>query len=137
MDHAHHRVHQVDGLGILDRGGTCVPRGLDPRHRPLVRVVVMEEKYVLNGEEIDVSSFYYKGELSFHQPKQNYTITFNNKDGKQVGGFDFNGQTLAFIGEAEESAKLFIEWATAIFSARLKEEYQRGYEDCLTEEAKK
>lgn len=82
----------------------------------------MDDKYI------------YKGELAFHQPKQNYTITFNNREGKQVGGFDFNGPTLAFNGDVEESAKLFIEWATAIFAARLKEEYQRGYEDCLTDE---
>jgi len=32
---------------------------------------------------------------------------------------------------------VFIDWIAQAFESRLKQEYQRGYEDCLTEESKK
>lgn len=107
-------------------------------------MVVMEEKYVLNGKEVDVSSFYYKGDVSLHTFKPNHTITFHRQsedgyigDKNKVGTLDFNGPALVFEGDAEESAKVFIDWVATYFATRLREEYQRGYEDCLTEEAKK
>ena len=75
-------------------------------------------------------------------PKQNCSITFhrvgdNGFIAQEVGRLDFNGPALVFEGDAEESAKVFIDWVARTFAQRLKEEYQRGYEDCLTEEAKK
>lgn len=71
--------------------------------------------------------------ITFHRQSADGTINANNK----VGTLDFNGPTLVFEGDAEESAKVFVEWIATCFAARLKEEYQRGYEDCLTEESKK
>ena len=103
----------------------------------------MEEKYTFNGEEIDPSSLVYKSELSVYNTKPNHNITFHRQAdngvgmGPKVGSLDFNGPALVFEGDAEESAKVFIDVVATYFAARLKEEYQRGYEDCLTNEAKK
>jgi hypothetical protein len=72
--------------------------------------------------------------LSIANLKPNYNLTFhNNRDtgglGKQVGKLDFNGPQLVFEGDAEESAKVFIDWIAKSFKGRLDEEYKRGYED--------
>jgi hypothetical protein len=103
----------------------------------------MKETYKLNGEPIDPSKFLVK-EASFSFPKPNHNITFHRQsdtgridESNKVGTLDFNGPALVFEGNAEESAKVFIDWVAKMFAARLKEEYQRGYEDCLTEESKK
>ena len=66
--------------------------------------------------------------------KPNYNITFNNNRdtgglGTQVGKLDFNGPALVFTGDAEESAKVFIDWVGNTFKGRLIEEYKRGFED--------
>lgn len=72
--------------------------------------------------------------LSIGNIKPNYNITFhNNTDtsglGKQVGRLDFNGPQLVFEGDAEESAKVFVDWIARSFKGRLEEEYTRGYND--------
>lgn len=64
--------------------------------------------------------------LSF--PKPNHTLTFQ-KDGVAVGALDFNGPVMEFTGQADESAKIFIDALQSMFSARLKEEYERGLKD--------
>ena len=66
--------------------------------------------------------------------KPNYNITFHrnserNSLGDPVGTLDFNGPELKFTGDAEESAKVFIEWIARAFKGRLDEEYKRGYND--------
>ena len=76
--------------------------------------------------------------LSIGNIKPNYNITFNNNRdtgglGKQVGKLDFNGPQLVFEGDAEESAKVFIDWIATAFKGRLEEEYMRGYGDALKE----
>ena len=68
-----------------------------------------------------------EGQLQIANFKPNYNITFhNNHDtsglGQKVGSFDFNGPELVFEGDAAESAKVFIEWASRAFDGRLKEE---------------
>ena len=87
----------------------------------------------------DMSSPAYVAKFEF--PKPNYNLVFhragdNGFIAEEVGHLDFNGPALIFEGNAEESAKLFFDHIAKLFEARLKEEYQRGYEDCLTEEAK-
>jgi hypothetical protein len=101
----------------------------------------MEGTYTMNGEEINPSS-YYMAEPGFALPKPNYNITFhragdNGFIAEEVGHLDFNGQAMKFEGDFEESAKVFFDFIARSFAGRLKEEYQRGYEDCLTEEVKK
>ena len=66
--------------------------------------------------------------------KPNYNITFHNNidtsgTGRQVGRMDFNGPEMVFEGDAEESAKVFIDWIARAFKGRLDEEYQRGFND--------
>ena len=56
--------------------------------------------------------------------KPNYNISFHN-DGETVGTLDFNGPNLVFTGRAEESAKIFIEWAEKSFAGRLADERDR------------
>ena len=42
---------------------------------------------------------------------------------------DFNGPKMIFEGDADESAKVFIDWIASAFKGRLDEEYQRGFND--------
>ena len=72
-----------------------------------------------------------EGQLQIAEFKPNYTITFhNNTDtnglGQKVGSFDFNGPELVFEGDAEESAKVFIDWIATSFKGRLDEEREAG-----------
>ena len=84
-----------------------------------------ENKFVVKKNE---SQIYTIGNL-----KPNYNITFNRNDeggtGKEVGKFDFNGPQMLFEGDAEESAKVFVDWVANTFKGRLIEEYKRGFED--------
>lgn len=63
-------------------------------------------------------------------PKPNHTLTFQ-KDGVSVGTLDFNGPIMEFTGQADESAKIFIDALQSMFAGRLKEEYERGRADAL------
>lgn len=73
--------------------------------------------------------------LSIANIKPNYNITFHKpgkdgwSNGDVIGGLDFNGPALKFEGNAEESAKVFIDWIATAFKGRLDEEYKRGFED--------
>jgi hypothetical protein len=67
--------------------------------------------------------------FSLTSPKPNYNITLHNANGEEVGVLDFNGPGLAFEGNAEESAIVFMTWVGKMFSKRLDEEYKRGKAD--------
>jgi len=58
---------------------------------------------------------------SFHDIKPNYNIKFHNGS-NTVGTLDFNGPELVFTGDAEQSAKVFIDWVARTFSGRLEAE---------------
>jgi hypothetical protein len=62
--------------------------------------------------------------------KPNYTLKFH-KDGQDVGVMYFNGSVMEFTGDADESAKMFVESIQKIFAGRLKEEYEKGRADAL------
>jgi hypothetical protein len=66
-------------------------------------------------------SFKPTGQLSVSSFKPNYNITFQN-NGQEIGKLDFNGPALVFTGDAEESAKVFIDWIARSFAARLEDE---------------
>ena len=68
-------------------------------------------------------SFKPTGQLSVSNFKPDYNIAFHN-NGKEIGKLDFNGPALVFTGDAEESAKVFIDWLARSFAGRLKEERQ-------------
>ena len=61
----------------------------------------------------------------------NYNMTFNNKDGQEVGKLDFNGDTMKFSGNADESAKVFFDWIAESFASRLLQERKREYQRCV------
>lgn len=61
----------------------------------------------------------------------NYNMTFNNKDGQEVGCLDFNGDTMKFIGNADESARVFFDWIAESFASRLLQERKREYQRCV------
>jgi len=95
------------------------------------------------------------GQLAVLDLKPNYNITFHN-GGKEIGKLDFNGPALVFTGDAEESAKVFIDWIARSFHGRLEEErkaalavpdaigpnedelpaYAAGWNDCRVETLK-
>ena len=68
-------------------------------------------------------------EVSLKPPKHNSAINFFNQDGEEVGVLDFNGPGMAFEGNAELSAIVFMDWVGKSFKARLDEEYARGLKD--------
>lgn len=74
------------------------------------------------------------GQLSTFNFKPNYNISFHNNSeggtGKEVGKLDFNGSALVFTGDAEESAKVFIDWVARTFHGRLEEERKAEREAC-------
>lgn len=51
----------------------------------------------------------------------NHTITLFNKDIKEVGKLDFNGDKLKFEGDVEESTQVFIDFLLNAFNERIKE----------------
>ncbi len=77
-------------------------------------------------------SFKPTGQISVLNIKPNHNITFHN-NGQQIGALDFNGPALVFTGEAEESAKVFIDWIARTFHGRLEEERKAEREACATE----
>lgn len=68
-------------------------------------------------------------EVSFKPPKHECALKFFNQDGEEVGVLDFNGPGMAFEGNAELSAIVFMDWVGKAFKARLEEEYARGLKD--------
>jgi hypothetical protein len=64
----------------------------------------------------------YTGNISVADFKPNYNISFQNHAGEKVGTLDFNTGKLVFTGNAEESAKVFIDFIAKSFAKRLEEE---------------
>ena len=62
--------------------------------------------------------------------KQNHNITFQNSERKQVGRLDFNGDYMTFEGDADESAKVFIEAMAHWFAVRIDEENEACAKVC-------
>lgn len=61
--------------------------------------------------------------------KPSYTITIGNANG-EIGRLDFNGPKLIFTGDAEESAKAFLDWLTLSWGKRLQEEREAERKAC-------
>jgi hypothetical protein len=64
------------------------------------------------------------GKISVSNFKPNYNISFHNHAGEKIGTLDFNTDKLVFTGDAEESAKVFIDFIAQSFAKRLEEERQ-------------
>ena len=75
-------------------------------------------------------SFKPADQLAVLDLKPNYNISFHN-NGQEIGKLDFNGPALVFTGDAEESAKVFIDWIARSFYGRLEEERKAEREACL------
>lgn len=67
--------------------------------------------------------------LMVHNPEAQYTLSFHKED-KTIGVLDFKGDALKFTGEAEESAKVFIDWIAQGFHKRLEQERAAEREQC-------
>ena len=74
-------------------------------------------------------SFKPTGQVSVFNFKPDYNIAFHN-NGKEIGKLDFNGPALVFTGDAEESAKVFVDWIARSFHGRLEEERKAEREAC-------
>ena len=74
--------------------------------------------------------------ISFGPIKPNYNITFHRpgkdgwSNGEVIGALDFNGPEFKFTGDAEESAKMFIDWISTAFKGRLEEERAKELGAC-------
>lgn len=64
----------------------------------------MNDKFTINNAEVPTLNL-----------KPDYTIAFL-RDGKQIGILDFNGPTMTFEGDAEDSAKVFFDWIAQLFA---------------------
>ena len=69
------------------------------------------------------------GKLGILNFKPNYSITFHCGN-RQVGALDFNGPEMTFIGDMDESAKLFLELVATSFKTRLEQERAEEREAC-------
>lgn len=74
-------------------------------------------------------SFKPTGQISVFNFKPDYNISFHN-NGQEIGKLDFNGPKMVFTGDAEESAKVFIDWIAGSFHGRLEEERKAEREAC-------
>ena len=68
--------------------------------------------------------------------KQNYNVAFHN-NGVEIGVLDFNGSQMTFSGDANESAKVFLDFIAKSFSARLQEEREAGRKEAIEENMEK
>jgi hypothetical protein len=59
----------------------------------------------------------------------NYLITFN-RDEKVIGKLDFNGPKMVFIGDADESVKVFVEAFNRWFEQRIAQENEACAKVC-------
>jgi hypothetical protein len=98
------------------------------------------DAWIIDIEELHMTneySFKQTGQLAILDLKPNYNISFHNNSeggtGKEVGKLDFNGPALVFTGDAEESAKVFIDWIASSFAGRLEEE-RKAERDRLAKE---
>lgn len=78
----------------------------------------------MNDEKIT-----YTGSISIAQAKPNYNVTFTNGE-KTLGRIDMNGEVMTFEGDADASAKKFMDYLAQYFSQRLKEEREKEREAC-------
>ena len=60
--------------------------------------------------------------------KPSYTMTFHNEQ-KTIGTIDWNGPQMTFSGDLAKSVEIMFEWLAQAFEGRLKQEYNRGYQD--------
>jgi hypothetical protein len=58
--------------------------------------------------------------------KPDHVFRFFDVDQKEIGRLDFNGPTVKFEGNAEESAKLFFDLLVQYLQKRLEEEREAG-----------
>lgn len=82
---------------------------------------------------LNINAELYKPEkftLMVHNPEAQYTLSFH-KEGKQIGKLDFKGDALKFTGDAEESAKVFIDWIAQGFHKRLEQERTAERDRCI------
>jgi hypothetical protein len=70
------------------------------------------------------------GELKIANSEPNYNICFHNNGG-EVGKLDFNGPEMVFTGNADESAKVFLNWIAQAFKTRLLQERRVERERCI------
>lgn len=67
---------------------------------------------------IDTSLYVEESNLNFLNVEPTYNIIFSNNNG-EVGRLDFNDGVLKFIGEADESAKIFFDFLANSFQQKI------------------
>jgi hypothetical protein len=72
----------------------------------------------------DAAEYQFSGDI-----KPDHVFVFFGPDQKEMGRLDFNGDTMAFEGNAEESARMFFDLVAAQFKRRLDEEREAGRQE--------
>ena len=140
-------VNGTDDLKCKRCGEVTGPRPYDQRVQDILQDVAttgtawsqegkrIDPWDVYKTAEYDTTQFYMPtGQLQVANFKPNYNLTFHNNHeggtGKQVGKLDFNGPELVFEGDADESAKVFIDWIANAFHGRLEQERKSELDAC-------
>jgi hypothetical protein len=92
-------------------------------HKPIPSIDELLSKIDTKDLKIDTSNWD-KVTCTDNSPtlfEPNHTITLSNKDNKEVGKLDFNGDKLKFEGDVEESAKIFFDFLLSTFNQRIEE----------------
>lgn len=92
-----------------------------------IRIITMGQEQTINKASSQASNVdsTVMPVLQFSGPKPNYLLSFYNKEGGIIGALDFNGSKMLLAGNAEASAKVFIDWVLTFFQGRLAEERDR------------
>jgi len=90
-----------------------------------------EVPHELTAEEIENCTIH-KYQISGSVVPNSY-ISFHNKDQKEVGRFDFNGPQMVFVGNADESARTFIDCTAQYFQYRLNQEWNEAIDAAVVE----
>ena len=87
----------------------------------------MKDQNTIKAEEKDASYLSVGQPISFHDTTSHY-ISFHNKENKEVGKLDFNGDKLVFEGNVEESAEKFIEFLLNTFNDKIEKIEEKSYD---------
>jgi hypothetical protein len=80
----------------------------------------------MTQESTDIN---YSTSWGLRATKPSYMLSFN-KEGAQVGTFDFNEGKMHFEGELTESGKVFVDWVLGAFKQRIDDAVLTEREAC-------
>ena len=86
------------------------------------------EEYTSSNKSLTYDVSHLTSPITLAVAKPNHSVTFINSESKQVGKLDFNGDRLEFEGDADESAKVFVDAMGHWFAGRVEQEREKAAE---------